>query len=179
MRLFVIHSNDSPSRLASVTGLYDVSVFDFSENNLTYNKKASDLFGLSGDYVNEQEELFHIYPYKTRESVQAMIDSYLFKLADTTTSLNGRIKRKTFLHRDTPTSDSLEKTSSYLIENDKVQIKDTSIGWCQITFSSKTKSTTAWIKCSDIDIHEPRIDAAKNKGEPTGSPPLHSTTPTG
>ncbi|OLS59742.1 hypothetical protein [Pseudomonas putida] len=152
-RLFVIHSNISPSRWISVTGIYDVSVFESNENSISYNKKASDLFGGSGDYINEQEELFHSFPYKTRKAVQKMINSKLFSLINPATILKGSVKRKVYLHRDTPTSDSLEVTNSYLMKNEKIEIKDTSIGWRRILTPSQEDPPLAWIKCSDIQIH--------------------------
>ncbi|MDU9393900.1 hypothetical protein [Pseudomonas sp. zfem002] len=153
LRLFVIHSNDTPGRWVSASRLYDVNAFELKAGQLVRDDLISDFFGGSGDYhFDGTDELRHVFPYKTRSSIEQVIESPLFKLVNSGLTVKGTLKEKTFLYKDRPFSDLHSMTSAYLIEDDEVTVTETSVGWCNITYSANAKPIKAWIRCDSMTV---------------------------
>jgi len=153
LRLFVIHGNRTPSRWISASDLHDVNAFKLSNGKLERDAKISDFFGASGDYYFEgTDDLRHVFPYKTKQSVEGMIGSRIFELLTSSSSAKGQVKEKIFLYADRPFSDSHSVTPAYLVKGDEVIISETSIGWCRITYFGENSSTDAWVKCSGLVV---------------------------
>lgn len=158
--LFVIHR----TTLYSDTGIsygsdYFTTLVYRRLSPLTYewNERVSTYFGAGGDVLlsPESDELIYEYPYKSETSIQNELVSEQYRAWFEQRTITTKVLRKTYLHSQANIAD---KSSKYLIAEDKVRVISQNAGWLKVVFYNKKKgSVTGWIKCNDTTICDSEI----------------------
>ena len=148
--LFVIHSVETPRSWNTVSDVYDVSVIGLQDGALVQDRKLSRFFDLGGDLVDAQGAPSYIYPYKDRKSVEDAIRSPAFQAVNSSASIKGTIKEKTFLYGGGAEPTMQDPSKMYLIKGDQITVEDSMAGWCKVSYAAKTKLITMWVQCKSI-----------------------------
>lgn len=150
--LFVIHRMEAPGTWDSISDIYSVSVIRRKGDALFLDKKRTRFFDLGGDTVGEQGRSTYTYPYKDKKTVEETVSSQLFSSIIADKKITGTILEKTFLYEGA--SEPLPQYSSkmYLIKGDRVLVKDSTAGWCKVSYQTKVKMITKWAQCKSINF---------------------------
>jgi hypothetical protein len=148
--LFVIHSIETPSSWDTTSDVYDVSVMKVKSGILVRDQVISRFFDFGGDLTDGYGIPYYVYPYKDRASVEKAIRSPVFKAVNSSDSITGTIKEKTFLY-DGDTEPTLQAPSKmYLVKGDQITVKDSMAGWCKVSYAGKEKLIAMWVQCKSI-----------------------------
>lgn len=92
----------------------------------------------------------YTYPYKTKEEIIATLSNNLFMQWMNNNVIKATILRKTKLQEE---PNYFDETQRYLIEGDKVSVKDITAGWLAIEYQNSKKGIIkGWIMCKDTDV---------------------------
>lgn len=113
------------------------------------NERVSVYFGSGGDILSSptNDDLIYEYPYKSKAQIKNQLASPQYKTWFEQKPMVTRITRKTYLYDQANTAD---RTTSYLITGDQVQVLDQQAGWLEAMFHNKKKGDIkGWILCKD------------------------------
>lgn len=148
--LFVIHSIETPRSWDAVSDIYDVSVIRLQEETLVQDKKLSRFFDLGGNLVDAQGRTTYLYPYKNKKTVEEAVRSRLFDAIHSSTPIEGTMQEKSFLYGGELEPFLQDPSKMYLIKGDQITLKDSTAGWCKVSYTTKTKPITMWVQCKSI-----------------------------
>ncbi|MNP37927.1 hypothetical protein D3C76_1314040 [compost metagenome] len=117
---------------------------------LVKDQAVSRFFDMGGDLVDAQGMPSYIYPYKDRKSVEEAIRSPIFQTVNSSNSIKGTIKEKTFLYGGDTEPAMQDPSKMYLIKGDQITVEDSMAGWCKVSYAVKTKLITMWVQCKSI-----------------------------
>lgn len=149
--LFVIHR----STLYSDTGTsYGSDYFTtlvyrrWTPEKYELDERISNYFGSGADILSPptNDGLIYKHPYKSKAQVESELGSGRYRAWLEQKFVVTRIMRKTYLYEQANTAD---KTTSYLVAGDQIQVLDRQAGWLEAVFHNKKGDIKGWVLCQD------------------------------
>lgn len=112
------------------------------------DERISNYFGSGADVLSSpiSDDLIYKHPYKSKAQVESELDSARYRAWLEQKRVVTRITRKTYLYDQANTAD---KTTSYLVAGDQIQVLDWQAGWLKIVFHNKKSDIKGWVLCQD------------------------------
>lgn len=112
------------------------------------DERISNYFGSGADILSSpmNDDLIYKHPYKFKAQVDSELDSARYRAWLEQKRVVTRIMRKTYLYDQANTAD---KTTSYLVAGDQIQVLDRQAGWLEAVFHNKKGDIKGWVLCQD------------------------------